>query len=127
MSKHIHADLMMEYAKDAATSDKPWELWEFKNHGDTRWLPCEENPKWISIVSYRRKRETRTINGIEVPAPVRSIDHTKKYWYIEYAYWEKPEVVWLRYCPFALKLQKIGLLFESEEDAVANLEAMRKF
>lgn len=28
MAKHIHADLMMQYAQDAAITPRPWEWWE---------------------------------------------------------------------------------------------------
>ena len=28
MAKHIHADLMLQYAQDAMETDKPWERWE---------------------------------------------------------------------------------------------------
>lgn len=33
MTKHIHAELMAEYAKDAMETDKPWERWECFNLG----------------------------------------------------------------------------------------------
>lgn len=26
--KHVHAELMAEYAKDAMETDKPWERWQ---------------------------------------------------------------------------------------------------
>ena len=28
MPKHIHADIMKQYAEDAMTTDEPWKLWE---------------------------------------------------------------------------------------------------
>ena len=28
MPKHIHAELMKQYAEDAMTTDEPWKLWE---------------------------------------------------------------------------------------------------
>ena len=27
MPKHIHADLMKQYAEDAMTTNEPWKLW----------------------------------------------------------------------------------------------------
>ena len=38
MTKHIHADLMMEYAKDAMETDKPWERWEYNDGSGWRML-----------------------------------------------------------------------------------------
>ncbi len=53
---HIHAELMKQYAEDAAHYDEPWKLWECK---DTRasdcWFSIEENPVWYDKVQYRRK------------------------------------------------------------------------
>ena len=30
MTAHKHAALMLQYAEDAQTTDKPWELWEMR-------------------------------------------------------------------------------------------------
>ena len=51
---HKHADLMMEYAKDAAETDKPWERWEMRSH-ITDWVPLNNHPSWGDTVYYRRK------------------------------------------------------------------------
>lgn len=54
MSGHKHAELMLEYAKDAAKTDKPWELWEGKHdYGD--WETLGSNPSWSKSFEYRRK------------------------------------------------------------------------
>lgn len=34
MTAHKHANLMMQYAQDAAESVTPWEMWEYKLHGN---------------------------------------------------------------------------------------------
>lgn len=60
MTKHKHADLMLQYAKDAAKTNKPWELWEwrvFKSHNDPSWVACWTHPSWECGVEYRRKPE----------------------------------------------------------------------
>lgn len=64
MPKHIHAELMMQYAQDAMTTDKPWELWQF-DFG-SGWQEHTGSPSWFSGVKYRRKPKTVTINGFEV-------------------------------------------------------------
>ena len=73
MTKHIHAELMMEYAKDAMETDKPWARWQFRKKGDTEWSNFVDDiiyPSWISTNEYRRKIKTVNINGFEVPEPL---------------------------------------------------------
>jgi hypothetical protein len=55
MSKHIHAENMRLYAEDAAETDAPWERWELKYVGASRWEPCQVNPIWDERRNYRRK------------------------------------------------------------------------
>jgi len=69
--KHIHADLMMQYAEDAMNNDKPWLLWESKDEHDECWKTRFDHPRWIKEVQYRRKQKTININGFEVPEPLR--------------------------------------------------------
>jgi hypothetical protein len=71
MKAHIHAELMMQYAKDAMETDKPWERWEYKSDSP-HWLTCHSiTPSWFESVKYRRKAQTININGHEVPEPYR--------------------------------------------------------
>jgi hypothetical protein len=51
--KHKHADLMLEYAKDAQETDKPWERWEYYCVGGV-YLPLRGTPLWERGVAYRR-------------------------------------------------------------------------
>lgn len=71
MIKHVHAELMMQYAQDALTTNKPWELWEHKPLNLFPWVRLDSHPKWIGTCEYRRKPKTININGFEVPEPVR--------------------------------------------------------
>lgn len=69
---HVHAALMVEYAKDAAETDKPWERWQYRRNATTVWYgDLDENPIWDAVVQYRRKPKTININGHEVPEPLR--------------------------------------------------------
>ena len=62
---HVHAKLMKQYAKDAMTNEKPWELWEVRISAGASWLPIHNNPQWYSDCEYRRKSE-----AVAVPTPV---------------------------------------------------------
>jgi hypothetical protein len=55
MSGHKHADLMLEYAKDALTNENPWKLWELRLDGSYEWSVLHANPEWRSDFEYRRK------------------------------------------------------------------------
>lgn len=63
---HVHADLMAQYADDAKTTDKPWELWQVKDSSGI-WWECKNNPLWGGDTEYRRKPKTKIINGVEIP------------------------------------------------------------
>ena len=74
---HPHATLMAEYAKDEAETDRPWERWEFRAQGCTKWHAVVEHPQWTATVQYRRKPEppkTIVVNGFEVPAPLDKVE-----------------------------------------------------
>lgn len=58
-TKHPHAELMLQYAQDAMTTDKPWELWELCKSFDpylSEWRNLSTHPRWIEGNKYRRKQ-----------------------------------------------------------------------
>lgn len=59
MTKHIHAELMAQYAQDALETDRPWERWEQRDIGEEDYRPLNCSPSWGLFVEYRRKPETR--------------------------------------------------------------------
>lgn len=61
---HMHAELMAQYAEDATTTDKPWNLWEVCF--GSRWVPLKTHPEWAQAAQYRRK----TLPDLEVDARV---------------------------------------------------------
>ena len=69
MTAHIHAALMLQYAQDASTTDKPWEMWEY--FADHEWERLTGNPAWDDDTKYRRKPRTIRIGEIDIPEPVR--------------------------------------------------------
>lgn len=58
---HKHADLMMQYALDAAETDKPWRLWECRN-SNGMWLQMAGNPNWSVGLEFRRKPSQEQID-----------------------------------------------------------------
>jgi len=80
--KHPHAELMLEYAKDAMETDMPWELWEYKYKNDEKWSKLFENPKWDISNSYQREQKTININGFEVPEPCKVKPNKNNTYYI---------------------------------------------
>ena len=68
--KHKHADLMLEYAKQAQESEEPWRNWERSREGI--WFGVSGQPSWNINREYRMKKKTINIGGIEIAEPVRS-------------------------------------------------------
>ena len=71
MTAHIHAALMLQYAQDASTTDKPWEMWEFRCDEHEKWTILTGNPAWDDDTKYRRKPRTIRIGEIDIHEPVR--------------------------------------------------------
>jgi hypothetical protein len=59
-----HAELMLEYAKDAMKYEKPWEMWEYKLPSSTWETFISAHPAWSKRAEYRRKPQTV---AIEIP------------------------------------------------------------
>lgn len=127
MPRHIHADLMLQYAQDAQESEKPWENWEARVHG-THWAPVWEtltgNPIWHDVYEYRRKPRTIVINGFTVNAPIDKETET----YFNYYY---PSITSRDFFDETLYLGEWdgnnfqrGLCFTNKEDAIAMAKAM---
>ena len=69
MTAHKHAALMLQYAKDAMETDKPWERWEMSDDGE-QWYPCSNPPVWEVNMKYRRKPQTIKVGKWEFPKPI---------------------------------------------------------
>lgn len=59
--KHKHAELMLQYAQDAMTTDKPWELWEINTEPHSNWRTLTFAPSWLEGYEFRRKPKTYTV------------------------------------------------------------------
>ena len=56
MPKHVHAELMKQYAEDAMTTNEPWKLWEY-DPCKGGWRSLSDNPVWDVYCKYRRKEK----------------------------------------------------------------------
>ena len=87
--KHPHAELLMEYAKDAMETDKPWERWEWycEDEFGERWITLTEyNSSFFPRRIYRRKPKTIRIGNYDVPEPIREVPTIDTWvWYVNLA------------------------------------------
>jgi hypothetical protein len=72
MKPHKHAALMLQYAQDAAETDKPWERWQYRLNA-ANWTTFTRTDQFEDFggIEYRRKPSVILINDIEVPEPMR--------------------------------------------------------
>lgn len=86
-TKHIHADVMLQYAQDAQTTATPWLLWEIRFCSDI-WVDCTDGDMHFSAnFEYRRKPKMLSVtlaNGevVSWPEPVKELRSGDDYWYI---------------------------------------------
>ena len=87
MDKHIHADLMLQYAQDAQETDKPWERWEVYGKITGRWIPLSECLSFLPENQYRRKPKMLSVTlasgeVVSWPEPHRTeIEYGDPYFY----------------------------------------------
>ena len=79
-NKHIHAELMAQYAEDAKTSKTPWELWEYLDKDDG-WCAFRGSPGWYETTEYRRAPKTHMVHGVEIP-DLRVLPEYGTYYYL---------------------------------------------
>lgn len=121
---HPHAALMLLYAQDAAETDEPWERWEFKCSANG-FNTCLKHPEWNDHFEYRRKPQTITVNGIEVPEPIREEPKVgEKYFLVSLATFTL--VIPNSWANDAYEIQWFnkGLLHFTEEAAITHAKAL---
>lgn len=69
MAAHKHAELMLQYAQDAAETDRPWERWEFEVKSGV-WCNLSEHPAWLENKNYRHKPQVIRVGRHEFPKPL---------------------------------------------------------
>ena len=123
---HPHAASMLLYAQDAAETDKPWERWLCMCKKDAIWRDgFEEHPIWHEDFEYRRKPKTITVNGIEVPEPIREEPKVGELYFVVNlsAFTLVTSNTWANDV-YDIEWFKRGLLHFTEEAAIAHTEAL---
>ena len=120
---HVHAELMAEYAKDAAKSKEPWKDWEMTDSFDTTsWISCTGHPGWVSVLNYRRKPKTVTINGIVVSKGLTEANYDTLVYIPTLHLHEK--YIAIRFEDTYQRSLERGLVHATKEDAIAMADAM---
>ena len=70
MSAHVHAALMLQYAQDAAETDRPWERWEWRDTSADKFITCRRHPSWNLNYEFRRKHQVIRVGRHEFPKPI---------------------------------------------------------
>lgn len=116
---------MAEYAKDAAETETPWERWEFRINSNKSWTKALHHPEWLRAVAYRRKSQTITVNGFEVPAPLTTVPEPgQKIFWVSLA---EDNYVWeTTWCNTQLDQRMLcrRLIHTTKEAAIAHAKAM---
>lgn len=125
--KHKHADLMMQYAQDAMTSQEPWLLWEILIDGEI-WSTCAQNPEWNEDTEYRRKKRTININGNDVPEPIRHrLKKGERYYLVNvHRYSNADSWVW-EDSECDAELLDLGVIHLTQEAADMHIKALQSF
>ena len=88
MTAHKHAALMLQYAQDAAETDKPWERWEVRIAANVQpnavFGRLSTHPKWYTNNEYRRKPQVIVVGRHEFPRPfINELVNGVTYFYVK--------------------------------------------
>ena len=124
---HPHAELMMEYAKIARTTDKPWTHFEVWQNDSCAWKAIHLPVRFYSHMEYRLKPESKTIRigEYDVPEPVREpLENGATCWCVDPM---AGELVWnykWNNAVFCHLMLRRGLIHLTKEAAVIHAEAL---
>ena len=130
MTKHAHAELMLQYAHDAQETDKPWERWQYFHRGTEEWKSLKKL-NWNPNVMYRRKPKMLSVtlsNGeiVSWPEPLNKLpEHDTQLWYLQggstYSYCNAYDNNYLM-----IDALKNGTLHLTQENAIRHIDALYK-
>ena len=124
---HPHAELMMEYAKIARTTDKPWEHFEVRQNDSRVWKAIHLPVRFYSHMEYRLKPEAKTIRigEYDVPEPVREpLENGATCWYPKLSNIDLIDgYIWCN-DDTDVRMLSNGLIHLTEEAAKAHAEAL---
>ena len=89
MAKHIHAEMMMQYAQDAMETPRPWERWEMYGKVTGSWISLGECFFWRPENQYRRKPKMLSVTlasgeVVSWPEPHRTeLEYGDPYFYVD--------------------------------------------
>ena len=89
MAKHVHAELMMQYAQDAMETPRPWERWEVYGTVTGKWISLSDCFFFRPENQYRRKPKMLSVTlasgeVVSWPAPHRAeLDNRDAYYYVD--------------------------------------------
>lgn len=132
MTQHKHAKEMMQFAKDALETDKPWERWQwyYPVDGVSNWQDCvSEQDMWCKDFKYRRKPEmmrATCADGtvVEWPNPeIEPLEAGQEYWFVESSRQNVDNYIWNGDSTDKTLLES-GNLFLHKDDAEQACEAL---
>lgn len=113
---------MLQYAQDAAETDKPWERWEVAISSN-EWGSLPGNPIWGEYAEYRRKPKTLTYT-VTIPEPMREAPELLgRYWLAKLSGEYCTQMYWHGRAWELWRLKR-GLCFATKEAAIAAAKAM---
>ncbi|MEX0445215.1 hypothetical protein [Xenorhabdus sp. SGI246] len=127
MPKHVHADLIAEYAKLAQVTDKPWEYFEFRCSDYANWDKCEVDISFFSTTQYRLKPRTIKIGEYDVPEPYKGeLNFSQPFYYPCIDCHDKFVITawWCKENKEYMHLMKNGLIHLDRESAELHAKAL---
>ena len=125
---HPHAELMMEYAKIAQTTDEPWTHFELRQNDSCVWKAIHLPVRFYSHMVYRLKPEppkTIRIGEYDVPEPVREpLEKDTEYWIAHFSLAELANRFKWYSDEFDKRALKNGLIHLTKEAAVIHAKAL---
>ena len=125
---HPHAELMMEYAKIAQTTDEPWTHFELRQNDSCVWEAIHLPVCFYSHMEYRLKPEppkTIRIGEYDVPEPVREpLEKDTEYWIAHFSLAELANSFKWYSDKFDNRVLKNGLIHLTKEAAVIHAKAL---
>lgn len=125
---HPYAELMMEYAKIAQTTDKPWTHFEVRQSDSGVWKAIHLPLRFDPHLEYRLKPEppkTIRIGKYDVPEPVREqLEDGTEYWGVDLT---AEELAWnykWNSPAFCNLMWRRGLIHLTKEAAVIHAKAL---
>lgn len=121
---HLQAELIMKYAEIAQNDAEPWKHFEWLD-SIGRWIELTKDMTFNYIGEYRLKPKTISINGFEVPEPLRSVPaYGTPYFIIDLPH--VMSAIWNNH-PDEYEWLKAGIIHLTREAAENHLEALLSF